>query len=183
MRSVILRAALMAALLLGALPAEPARAASAAAIDARVDRAIEELLRTTPGAPELLRSARAVLVFPKVVKGGLLVGGAYGEGALRIGGRTVGYYSLAEASVGLQLGVQSAKQALFFMTQDSLERFQRADGWTVGVEAEVTAPGDGLSASLTSLDNNAPVVAVTFGEDGLLAGASLAGAKVSPITR
>ncbi len=162
--------------------AAPAGAVEAEVIDARVDEALEEL-RLVNGAPGLLEAAKGVLVMPRVVKGGLIVGGAYGEGALRIGGATAGYYSVAAASFGFQAGVQTTKQALFFMTDAALESFRRSDGWEVGVDAEVTVPGNGLAASLDTTTQRQPIIGVVFGQDGFLAGASLEGAKYSPIAR
>ena len=165
------------------LAAADARAESAAVIDGRVDRALEELFATVPGARDLHDNAKGVLIMPDIVKGGLFVGGAYGEGALRVQGQTVGYYSLAAASLGFQIGVQSTKQALFFMTDAALERFRRADGWQIGADAEFTVPGDGISLNIGSTTQQQPVVAVIFGQDGLLAGASFAGGKYSRIER
>lgn len=184
MRSIIRRAAVAAALSAALLvPAQAAWAASRAAIEAKVERALAELRRSTPEAAQLLDMAKGVLIMPDITKAGLLIGGAYGEGALQVDGRTVGYYSLAAGSFGLQIGVRSSKQALFFMTDAALDRFRRADGWEIGAEAALTGPGGGLDARLTTTETQAPVIAVTFGEDGLLAGAALEGAKYSPIER
>jgi lipid-binding SYLF domain-containing protein len=165
------------------LAAAPAAADSASTIEAKSDRALRQLFATVPGAEEIAAQAKGMLIMPDIVKGGFILGGAYGEGALRVNGETVGYYSLASASVGLQIGVQSSKQALFFMTEDALARFQRADGWEAGVDAEVTIPGDGLHAGIDTTSDPAPVIAIVFGQDGVLAGASLAGAKYSRINR
>ena len=115
--------------------------------------------------------------------GGLIVGGAYGEGALRIGGVSEEYYSVAAASIGFQIGVQTTKQALFFMTEDALARFRRADGWEAGVDAEVTFPGAGVNVGTDTTVRNAPIVGIVFGEDGLMAGASLQGSKYSRVNR
>jgi lipid-binding SYLF domain-containing protein len=164
------------------LAARPAAAADAAEIDARVDRAIQEMYATVPGSEELHGRAAGLLMMPKVVKGGLIIGGAYGEGALRIDGATAGYYSVAQASFGLQAGVQSTKQALFFMTEAALTKFQNSRGWEVGADAEVTFPGNGLAAALNTTTSTSPVIGVVFGQDGLLAGASLEGGKYTRIT-
>ena len=174
--------AALAALSTG-MAAEGARAESAEVIESRVNRAIEELFARVSGARELYAKAKGVLIMPDIVKGGLFIGGAYGEGALRVEGQTVGYYSLAAASLGFQIGVQSTKQALFFMADSALERFQRADGWQIGADAEFTVPGDGLNVSIDSTTQQQPVISVVFGQDGLLAGASLEGAKYSRIVR
>ena len=171
-----------AAVLFAAAAGRPAAAVEAEVIDNRVDQALEEL-KLVNGAPGLMERARGVLIMPRVVKGGLIVGGAYGEGALRVDGATVGYYSVAAASFGLQAGVQTTKQALFFMTDAALERFRGADGWEVGVDAEVTVPGNGLNVGVDTTTERSPVIGVVFGQDGFLAGASLEGAKYSPISR
>ncbi len=160
-----------------------ARAADAAVIDARVDLALAELFSKVVGAQDLHDRAVGVLIMPDIVKGGLIVGGSYGEGALRVAGATVEYYSIASASVGLQVGIQKTKAALFFMTEDALARFRRADGWEVGADAEVTFPGSGVNVSTDSTTRNAPIVGIVFGEDGFLAGASLQGSKYSRINR
>ena len=166
-----------------ALAAGSARAEEREVIDTRVRLALDELRATVPGAGELLDQAKGVLIMPNIVKGGLIVGGAYGEGALLVAGETVGYYSLAAASIGFQLGVQSTKQALVFMTDAALEKFRTSDGWQAGRDAEVTVPGDGLSAQLKTTSREAPVIAIVFGQDGLMAGASVEGAKYNPISR
>ncbi|MHA1528613.1 MAG: YSC84-related protein [Alphaproteobacteria bacterium] len=172
-----------------ALSGSPARAAEAVAIDARVNLALGQLWSEVPSARDLASRAKAMLVMPDVIKAGLILGGAYGEGALRINDpvegyeKVGGYYSVAAASVGLQIGVQSTSHVLFFMTDAALAKFRRADGWEVGVDAEVTFPEAGLNAGIDSTSFEKPVIGVVFAEDGLLVGASLAGAKYSPMLR
>ncbi len=167
----------------------PAAAADAEVIDSRVNLALGRLWNEAPNARDLANKAKGMLVMPKVVKGGLIVGGAYGEGALKINDPVVGYekhggyYSVAAASVGLQIGVQKTSHVLFFMTDKALADFQRADGWEVGADAEVTFPDAGLNAGIDSSTFEKPVVGIVFGEDGLLIGASLEGAKYSKINR
>jgi lipid-binding SYLF domain-containing protein len=177
------RRALALAAAAATLAALPAAAENRTVIDAKVDLALKELFATVDGSEDLYNRAVGVLIMPDIVKGGLIVGGAYGEGALRVGGQSVEYYSVAAASIGLQIGVQSSKQALFFMTDEALARFRRADGWEAGVDAEVTFPGAGVNVGADTTTRNAPVVAIVFGEDGLLAGASLEGAKYSRVNR
>lgn len=164
------------------LPAA-AGADSAAEIDADVDRALRLLFDSVAGSEELAARARGVLVMPSVIKGGLIVGGSYGEGALRIGGATADYYNVAAASVGYQIGVQETAHALFFMTEPALERFRQSKGWELGADAEFTVPGDGISLNVDSTSAGKPVIAVVFAQDGLLAGASLEGAKYTRIRR
>ena len=171
------------AVLLTLLEFHPAEADSRTEIDAKVAAARAELYETVPGSRELADRAIGVLIMPEVKKAGLILGGAYGEGALLVAGETAGYYSVASVSVGLQFGAQITKQALFFLTESSLERFRRADGWEVGADAEVTVPGEGANLGLDSTTAKSHVIGVVFGQDGVLLGASLEGAKYSTIVR
>jgi len=181
--------ALAAVTATAALPGRAARAASAAAIDARVNLALGRLWSDVASARDLASRAKAMLVMPDVIKAGFIVGGAYGEGALRLNDpvdgyeKHGGYYSVGAASIGLQIGVQSTSHVLFFMTDAALARFRGSDGWEIGVDAEVTFPDAGLNAGVDSTSFEKPVIAVVFAEDGLLVGASLSGAKYSPIQR
>lgn len=168
--------------------AGPARAANREVIDTRVRQALDELYRRMPDTRDLAQRARAVLVMPRVLKGGFILGGSYGEGALLLNGpqgykAPAGYYSVASASLGPQIGVQKSSHALFFMTEAAVEQFRRADGWEIGADAEVTFPDNGLTAQTNSTMMNKPIIGVVFGQDGLLVGASLEGAKYSAIAR
>ena len=93
-------------------------------LDAKVKEARAELAKHTSAGAELAAKAHGVLVFPKVIKAGIGVGGEYGEGALQVGGRTVGYYNIAAASIGLQLGAQARSEIILFMTADALGKFR-----------------------------------------------------------
>ena len=157
-------------------------------IEARVNLALEKLYRQIPGSRDLAAQAKGILVMPDVIKGGFIVGGAYGEGALRLNDagaftRTDSYYSVGALSAGLQAGLQQTSHALFFLTDEALQRFRRADGWQVGADAEVTFPDKGVNLGVDSATLNKPVIGFVFGEDGLLVGASLEGAKYSRILR
>ena len=181
--------AAVAATAAATLPGPPARAADAAVIDARVNLALGRLWSEVPSARDLASRARGMLVMPEVIKAGFIIGGAYGEGALRINDpvegyeKHGGYYSVGAASIGLQIGVQTTSHVLFFMTDAALARFRQADGWEIGIDAEVTFPEAGLNAGVDSTSLKKPVIGVVFAEDGLLVGISLAGAKYSPISR
>ena len=186
-RRALSAAATAAALAL--LPAAPAAAAPAEVIDNRVNVALGRLFEEVPYARELAQRAKAMLIMPKVVKGSFLVGGAYGEGALRLNDpstgydRSAAYYSVAAGSVGLQIGFQQTAHALFFLTDSALQRFRRSDGWEIGADAEVTFPDAGLNAAVNSTTAEKPIIGVVFNEDGLAIGASLEGAKYSQIQR
>jgi lipid-binding SYLF domain-containing protein len=166
---------------------KPALADEAEVIDARVGLALSALYTSVEGSRELAAQARGMLIMPSVVKGGFIVGGSYGEGALRLPEdgytRSVAYYSVAAASIGLQAGVQKTSHVLFFLTDTALEKFRRSDGWELGADAEFTVPDAGMNVGVDTTAYRKPVIAVMFGASGLLLGASLEGAKYSRIQR
>jgi len=169
--------------LLVALPAAPARAAAAAEIDAKVELAYERLLRESATARAVAERAVGVLVFPDIVKAGFGIGGQYGEGALRRGGETVGYYNIAAASFGLQIGAQSFSEAIFFMTEEALEFLDQSEGFELGADANVALASEGLDLNVTSSTIQEPIIAFVFGQQGLMAGVTIEGSKITPIER
>ena len=125
-----------------------ADAASADAIDADVDATLRKFTARIRGARELLAKAAAVLVFPSVVKAGIGIGGEYGEGALRVHGRTVDYFNTVSASIGFQLGVQARSVIIAFMTHEAFDSFRRVHGWKVGVDGSVALITLGAGGSI-----------------------------------
>ena len=111
----------------------PARAASAAEINRDVKIALEKLYAKSSSAKALGEKAKGILVFPGIVKGGFIIGGQYGEGALLIDGKTAGYYNTVQASFGLQAGLQKYGYALFFMSDSAMKWIDKSDGWEIGV--------------------------------------------------
>lgn len=154
---------------------------SAAVIDARVDTTVKYLHDHFPGTDELTRKAQGVLYMPLITEAGLFVGGAYGRGALRINGATVDYYSATKASFGLQIGAQQYAHVLFFMTQQSLQDFRSSNGWTAGADLTYALSDKGGNAGISTATETAPVIALVFGQAGLIAGASLNGTKYTRI--
>jgi lipid-binding SYLF domain-containing protein len=152
-------------------------------IDRDVDSALNELYATVPGANELGQRAKGILVIPHIKKAGFFASGTYGEGALVIGPAKVDYYSLSAVGIGLTFGATEFNQALFFMTDQALQDFRVADGWELGADAAVVVQKNGAAAGLTSTQINRPIQEVVFGQRGLIADASLAGAKYSRIIR
>jgi lipid-binding SYLF domain-containing protein len=152
----------------------------ASQIDARVVSTQNFLFTTYPGTRDLAARAAGVLYMPLVTEAGFGFGGSYGRGALQIQGQTVDYYSAARATFGFQIGAQQYAHAIFFMTQPALEDFRRSSGWAVGAEARYATPeqGQSLGAETTQLD---PVILFVFGQQGLIAGATLSGTKYSRI--
>ena len=120
---------------------------------------------------------------PKITKAGLFIGGSYGEGILKIGGAPVDFYSVAAASYGYQIGALQYSHVIFFMTEDALKTFRVADGWEIGADAEVYFRKKGTSLGITNNSLTKPIYAVVFGQKGLIAGASLEGAKYSRLIR
>ncbi|MDQ7977188.1 YSC84-related protein [Paraburkholderia sp. SARCC-3016] len=148
-------------------------------IDASVDGTMSRLYSTVTGSRELVAKSRGVLVFPSVLQVGFIVGGQYGEGALRVGGSSVGYYSTVSGSFGLQAGAQSKAIIFCFMTQDALDRFRSADGWSVGADASVALVKVGANGAVDSTTATAPVEVFILTNAGLMADVSLAGTKVT----
>ncbi len=158
-----------------------ASAETAAQIDRDANSALAKLYAGSPAAKDLSRVARGILVFPNVVKGGLIVGGQYGTGALRVGGKTVGYYNTAAASYGLQAGAQTFGYAMFFMTKSSLEYLKKSSGWEVGVGPTVVVVDEGLSRSLSTSTAKDDIYTFFFSQKGLMAGLSVEGTKITKI--
>jgi lipid-binding SYLF domain-containing protein len=160
-----------------------AEAASKEKIDRRVDEALAEFREDIGGADTVLNKAVGVLVFPSVKKAGIGIGGEYGEGALRIGGRTVGYYSTAAGSIGFQLGAQARRQIIVFLEQDALDDFRASDGWEIGVDASVAVVTLGAGGAIDTTTLDEPIVAFIFDNKGLMYNLSLEGSKISRIHR
>ena len=136
-----------------------------------------------PGGAEFLQKAKGVLVFPSVIKAGFIVGGEYGEGALRVGGKTVGYYSTAAGSIGLQLGAQSKSVVLVFLQNKALADFRQSKGWKVGVDGSVALVKWGTGGDINTIDMKDPIVGFVFSNKGLMFNLTLEGSKFSPIVR
>jgi len=162
------------------LPAS-AKAAGAAEIERDVTRAMKQLYGSNPGARMLSQSARAVLVFPKIIKAGFVLGGQYGQGAMRERGYSVGYYSTAAASFGFEAGGTEFGYALFFMDDESLAYFKRSRGWEIGAGPTVVLVNEGIAKSLSSTTLQKGVYAYFFNQKGLMAGASVQGSKITRI--
>lgn len=158
-------------------------AGSAAEINRAVDAALADLYASTPNARHLAGQAKAVLVFPSIVKAGFLFGAQYGEGALRRGGKTVGYYNTAAASYGLQAGVQAFGYALFFMSESALRYLDKSEGFELGTGPSIVILDVGAARALTTTTLQNDMYAVFFDQKGLMAGLGLQGSKISRIER
>ena len=163
------------------------RASSAREIDGNVDATLREFSLRIGGARELLAKSAAVLVFPSVIKAGMGIGGEYGEGVLRVGGRSVAYYSIAAGSIGFQLGAQRKSIIIVFLQDQALRDFRakaRTDkAWSVGVDGSVVLLNLGAQASINSATINQPIVGFVFGQSGLMYDLSLQGTKITRLNR
>jgi lipid-binding SYLF domain-containing protein len=149
------------------------------AIDAEVDGALGKLTSQVPSSKELLSRAKGVLVFPSVLAAGFGIGGSYGQGALRVGGRSDGYYSTTAASVGLIAGAESKAVYVLFMTQEELDKFRASKGWTAGADASVTMIKTGASAAIDTQTARQAVIGYALSNAGLMADLSIDGTKVN----
>jgi len=148
-------------------------------IDADVDGTLARLFNSIGGSRELADKARGILVFPSVISAGFWFGGQYGQGALRVGGQTSGYYSIAAASFGLQIGAQSKAIIMLFMTDDALSEFTKSQGWAAGVDATVAVIKVGANGNVDTSTATGPVEAFVLTNGELMAGVSLEGSKIS----
>lgn len=184
-RSLMLVAALVTAVsLVGCTTNTGASATPAerkAGIDKDADTALATLYSSVQGSKELAGKARGILVFPKVYNAGLAIGGEYGEGALRVGGRTVDYYKTTAVSFGFQAGAQSKAMILMFMTQDALDKFRNSSGWSAGADASVAVMKVGANGTVDVASATAAVNAFALTNAGLMGAATIDGSKISKI--
>jgi lipid-binding SYLF domain-containing protein len=157
-------------------------AVTAKEIDDGVNSTIKKF-ETITGSKEVLREAKGLLIFPAVFKAGIGIGGEYGEGALRIKGKTVDYYNTAAASIGFQLGGQKKTIIIAFMKPDALKSFRDSSGWKVGVDASIAVIAVGVGGSIDTEKLNRPIVAFVFDQKGLMYNITLEGAKITKIKK
>ena len=160
---------------------EGSRAAERTSIDAGVDTTLSRLYDSAPESRQLVARAAGVLVFPSVLSVSFGVGAEHGNGALRVHGKTVGYYDTTAGSIGFQAGAQSKAIVVLFMTPDSLAKFRNANGWTAGVDATVAVANVGANGSIDTNTVQQPVVGFVLNNAGLMAGVSLQGTKISKL--
>jgi len=158
-------------------------AASAREIDTSVNVALERFYKEVKGAKEFTKTAKGMLVMPGVIKAGLGVGGEYGEGALRVGGKTVDYYNVASASFGLQIGAQKKDFLIAFMTDEALKQFRNSGGWEAGVDGNIALINIGAGGTIDTASIKDPIVAFVFDVKGLMADVSLKGSKFTKLDK
>ena len=158
-------------------------AASAEEIDTEVNKTIEVFKEEVNGAEVFLNQAAGYLVFPRVIKVGVGIGGETGEGALRVGGTTVDYYRTTAGSFGFQLGAQAKSIVIAFMTKESLDKFRNSSGWKAGVDGSIALVDIGAGKSINTNNIKDPVVGFVFGSKGLMYNLTLEGSKYSKLDK
>ena len=152
-------------------------------IDASADAALDRFYEHVKDGKEVVRKAKGILILPSVKKGAVIVGGEYGRGALRIGGKTVDYYSMIVGSIGLQIGGQARDIIIAFMTSDALKKFRDSKGWEAGVDGNVALITLGAGEKAISSMGNDPIVAFVYDVKGLIADISMNGAKFNKLDK
>ena len=158
-------------------------AKTAKEIDASVDVALERFHKQVAGAKEFAKNAKGLLVLPSVKKAAFIVGGEYGEGALRIDGKTAGYYNLVSGSFGLQIGAQAKDIIIAFMTDEALTAFRASEGWEAGVDGNIALITVGAGGRVDTTTVRDPIVGFVFDVKGLMADVSLKGAKITKLDK
>jgi len=160
-----------------------ANAATAADLDASSNQALEGLYKSNPLAADIGQRAKAILIFPNIVKAGLVFGGSYGEGVLKQGANVEGYYNTVSASWGLQAGAQSYGYVVFLMTDKAVKYLHRSEGWEIGVGPTVVVVDAGVAKNLSTSTLKKDAYAFIFDQQGLMASLSIEGTKISRIKR
>ena len=158
-------------------------AESAREINTSVDVTLEHFYKEVKDGKKLVRDAKGVLVFPAVFKAGFGVGGEYGEGALRVNGRTVDFYNTIAASFGFQIGAQKKSIILLFLQDDALRNLRESANWKVGADASVALISVGADGSVDTAKLNQPIIAFVIGQKGLMYNLTLEGAKFTKIDK
>ena len=160
-----------------------ATAATAENLDRDSKQALQTLYKTEPVAKTLSQSAKGILVFPNMIKAGLVFGGSYGEGVLLKGSQVIDYYNSVAGSWGLQIGAQSYGYAVFLMTDDAVSYIEKTKGWEIGVGPTVVVVDAGVARNISSSSLKNDAYAFIFSQQGLMAGVSIEGTKISQIKR
>jgi len=156
---------------------------SKAEIDTSVSEALTQFSSINPAHAKLVQNASGMLVFPRITKGGVGIAGEYGEGVLRVNGKTVDYYSVTSASIGLTLGMAKRSEVILFNTPAALDKFTKSEGWSIGADAGVALASQGAGGSYDTHTLQKPIVGFVFGEKGLIADLSLDGSKINKIDK
>ena len=160
-----------------------AYAATAEDLQKESDSALQQLLKTNPLAADFSKQAKAVLVFPNIIKAGMVFGGSYGEGVLIKGSKVADFYNSVTGSWGLQAGAQSYGYVVFLMNDKAVNYVESTHGWEIGVGPTVVVVTEGVAKNLSSSTMKKDAYAFIFDQQGLMLGVSIEGTKISHIKR
>jgi lipid-binding SYLF domain-containing protein len=160
-----------------------AQAATAEDLKQDAAQALQTLYKSHPEAEKLAKAAKAVLVFPKIIKAGLVFGGSYGEGVMNKGSSFAGYYNSVSASWGWQAGAESYGYVVFLMNDEAVRYLDKSNGWEFGVGPNVVVVNEGIARNLSTTTLKDDAYAYIFDQQGLMASLSIEGTKVSPIKK
>jgi lipid-binding SYLF domain-containing protein len=181
--SIALYSTIFFFLCFGFIAAEASFAATAREIDASADATLDRFYAQVKDGKEVAQQAKGLLILPNVAKGAFIVGGEYGQGALRVGGKTVAYYNMISGSFGLQIGGQAKDIIIAFMSDEALKNFQESKGWEAGVDGNVALITLGAGESAITAMGKEPIVAFVFDVKGLIVDMSLKGAKFTKLDK
>ena len=182
-RTALATATIVIAGVLVGFGSDEAHGADARALEQDARTALDRLQKSTPAARDLSKRAKGILVFPSVVKAGLMIGGQYGEGVLFRGGKVAGFFNTAGASYGLQAGAQSFAYAFYFMNEDALKYLGKSEGFEIGTGPSVVVMDDGMAKQTSTTTLSQDVYAFIFGQSGLMAGLGVQGNKITKIKK
>src|SRR5262249_24553918 len=128
-------------------------------------------------------TAKGILIFPNIIRAGFIVGAQYGEGELLRDGKIAGYYNIAAASYGLQIGAQGFAYVMFFMTDAALDYLDKSEGFEVGVGPTIVVVDAGKAKTMTTTTGRDDVYAFICRQRGLMAGIGLQGSKITRMGR
>jgi lipid-binding SYLF domain-containing protein len=161
----------------------PAHAQTKAILDSGAAETVKQFNLLDPRHQDLENRAAGMLIFPQVTKGGIALASGYGEGVLQVNGATVGYYSIASASVGLTAGIATHSEIILFMTPDALDTFMQSKGWSIGADTGIAMMSKGMAGDYDASSLTKPILVFMFAEKGVLADLSLQGSKINKIAK
>jgi lipid-binding SYLF domain-containing protein len=159
------------------------QAASKLEIDTRVKETLDSLYSKQSAAKALGAKATAILVFPRVIKGGFGIGGEIGEGSLLVGGKPSQYYRITSLSIGFQMGGQIKSEVIMFMTEEARRAFVESDGWEAGIDGSIAIVEFGVGKEIDTNSIKDPIIAFILDNKGLMYNLSLEGSKFWKISK
>ncbi|MCO5977908.1 YSC84-related protein [Ideonella oryzae] len=178
-RAVLLSAALIVT---GAFSL-PASAATTAELERDSAETLQALYKANPVAEAISKKAKGILIFPKIIKAGLVFGGSYGEGVLMKGNQIDGYFNSVSGSWGWQAGAESYAYVVFLTSNKALKYLDDSKGWEIGVGPSVVVVDAGRAKNLSTSTLKDDAYAFITDQQGLMVSLSIEGTKISRIKK